>query len=99
VKLLGLLGSDHAGERENAGRLAHEHIRRLKLTWDQVIAPSLLPAPRAELSWQEMCAAVLASGEATAWEQSFCTKLLSWRGNLSDKQKQILQEIFEKCSK
>lgn len=40
VKALGLLGSDQAGERENAA-LAAERLRQgLQLTWDQLIVPA-----------------------------------------------------------
>jgi len=35
--LLGMLGSDHDGERSNAGRLAERLVRQQGLTWPQVI--------------------------------------------------------------
>ena len=50
AKLLGMLGSDHAGEVAVAGRKAHAFIRRLGLTWADVIA---LPPT----SWHELAAA------------------------------------------
>jgi hypothetical protein len=37
AKLLGMLGSNHAGERAAAGLKAHEFIRRLGLTWLEVL--------------------------------------------------------------
>jgi hypothetical protein len=39
VRLLGMLGSDHDGERANAARLADEHRKRSGLTWGEIILP------------------------------------------------------------
>jgi hypothetical protein len=36
-KLLGILGSDHAGERDNAGVAANRLVRDAGLTWNQVL--------------------------------------------------------------
>jgi hypothetical protein len=44
VKLLGLLGSNHDGERATAGRMAHELVRRSGLTWYDIALAS--PAAR-----------------------------------------------------
>jgi hypothetical protein len=38
TKILGLLGSDHEGERAAAAIKAHELIQRLGLTWGDVIS-------------------------------------------------------------
>lgn len=38
IKLLGLLGSDHEGERGNAARMASDLLRGAGLTWAEVIA-------------------------------------------------------------
>ena len=43
ARILGLLGSDQAGERAAAGLAAHRLITRLGLSWEQVLAP---PPPR-----------------------------------------------------
>jgi hypothetical protein len=40
AKLLGLLGSDHAGERDNAGRAAHRLVQEHGLTWFDIVAPT-----------------------------------------------------------
>ena len=37
VRLCGMLGSDHVGERAAAGLKANQLVRELGLTWDQVI--------------------------------------------------------------
>jgi hypothetical protein len=43
-----MLGSDHDGERANAGRLADRMVRDAGLTWCDVVMPSLpsLSPPR-----------------------------------------------------
>jgi hypothetical protein len=40
VKALGMLGSDHAGERENAAGVAEEQRAKLGMTWDELIIPA-----------------------------------------------------------
>jgi hypothetical protein len=37
VKVLGMLGSDHAGERDNAARLATQILKDAGLTWYDVL--------------------------------------------------------------
>lgn len=43
AQMLGLLGSELAGERDAAGLAAHRLIRRCGLTWYDVLSPSLPP--------------------------------------------------------
>jgi hypothetical protein len=56
VRLLGMLGSDHQGERANAGALADRFIRERELTWEQVVAsegqcsPSPVPGMTSSLT-------------------------------------------------
>ena len=45
AKLLGMLGSDHAGERASAGAAAHRLIKSLGSTWQQILAPPPPPPP------------------------------------------------------
>jgi transposase len=40
VKTLGMLGSDHSGERDNAARTAEGVRKEFGLTWDQLIIPA-----------------------------------------------------------
>jgi hypothetical protein len=37
VKSLGMLGSDHAGERDNAARAAERQRKKLDMSWDDLI--------------------------------------------------------------
>jgi hypothetical protein len=41
VKLLGMLGSQHDGERANAAQLVEQHRAALGLTWDELIIPAV----------------------------------------------------------
>jgi hypothetical protein len=43
AQMLGLLGSDHAGERDAAGLAAHRLIRQRGVTWHDVLSPTLPP--------------------------------------------------------
>lgn len=40
IKLLGMLGSDHPGERANAARLVEKQRIKLDMTWEQLIIPA-----------------------------------------------------------
>jgi hypothetical protein len=50
VKLLGLTGSDHDGERANAAQLANRLVTGLGMTWADVITRPALAAPRSAAS-------------------------------------------------
>jgi uncharacterized membrane protein YccC len=45
ARILGLLGSDHPGERAAAGEAAHRLVTRLGLRWEDILAspPKKLP--------------------------------------------------------
>ena len=45
VKLLGLLGSEHHGERANAAQMASRLLAQCGLTWADVIQPPPAPLP------------------------------------------------------
>src|SRR5271166_5601548 len=92
VKLLGMLGSDHEGERANAARMAHEHLQLAGLTWCDVIlaTPAQETKPRTQRPWRnparkpgwaEQAEAVAGSLLVTEWERDFAANLLRvWRG-------------------
>jgi hypothetical protein len=46
VKLLGMLGSAHDGERAAAGLKAHELVRRHGLTWSDILLAAPASPPR-----------------------------------------------------
>lgn len=46
VRILGMLGSDHAGERANAALAAHRLVKRSGATWWDLLVPGRVPAMR-----------------------------------------------------
>jgi hypothetical protein len=49
IKLCGMLGSEHDGERANAGRAATDLLKRLDLTWSEVLGkPPTVTAAEAQ---------------------------------------------------
>ena len=84
AQLLGLLGSNFAGERDAAGLAAHRLITDRGLTWSDVVAPALLePQPRAKADggpghgdWRRGVAACLRYPVyLNRWEREFLTGL------------------------
>src|SRR5262249_22208276 len=87
-KLLGMLGSDPDGEVAAAGRKAHDHIKRLGLTWAEVIVQ-----PAAE--WQHMAIACRAHLHLlNARERDFLNNIARLRRPPSDKQIVWLESIY-----
>ena len=101
AKILGLLGSDHHGERAAAGAKAHELIRSLGLTWHEIISPSLVPGPpriqswrSPESDWQRMAAFCHARWHRLSQrDRDFVRSMLNWR-DPTEKQKDWLTSIY-----
>lgn len=97
-KPLGLLGSEHAGERAAAGAAADPHLRGLGLRWSDLtrraFAPALVPTPpqssdhRSRISWLLSCKGFLSS-----WELEFARSLHAQVRPLTVKQRAKLLEI------
>ena len=85
VKLCGMFGSHHDGERAAASKRAHALVLSNGLTWRELIAPT---SPPDLVRWILKHAEVL-----NEWEASFVSTL---RGDLSPKQKAKLDQIVEK---
>lgn len=104
VKLLGLLSSQHPGERAAAGLKADQLIRSHGLVWADIIvpgdAPELAPAApkwREPGSVAEAIGACLAHQEPlSAWEKEFLAGLGRFR-RLSRKQQDILNRLLDTC--
>jgi ubiquinone biosynthesis protein UbiJ len=45
ARVLGLLGSEYEGERASAALAAHRLVKRLGLTWQEVLAPKEMAVP------------------------------------------------------
>ena len=97
AKLLGMLGSDHAGERDNAAQAAHRLVQQHGLTWRQVVTPSPVEKKLPELgTWRQTVAACLARpGSLRVWEKTFLRDLPAFP-RISTKQRYILKEIADR---
>ena len=93
VKLLGMLGSAHDGERAAAGLKAHE-LRRHGLTWSDILLAA--PAPPPKLGWATSSppAKRISTVSAAANARSSYS-LARWRGTPTEKQLAWLYRIYE----
>ncbi len=106
VKLCGMFGSDHDGERANAAAAADKLIRHSGMRWGDVINPALPlpPEPQTETDDPfrdcDWCLDFRDSGVLTKWEVDFLRSVgirLARGGSLSDKQSRVLARLVEKC--
>jgi hypothetical protein len=100
-KILGMLGSNHAGERDTAARLASRMLSDLSLTWQQVIvvpAPSIVPTePSPENDWRKMARFCWAHRWGlSARDQDFVRSMLNWRGEPSETQQRWLCSLYSR---
>jgi len=96
TKLLGLLGSDHAGERDAAGLAAMRLLRQRGIVWPDL----LLPAPTHREPhfgiWRTTCAELAARpGDLRPWERGFVADLPKFP-RISTKQRYVLNEIAKR---
>lgn len=98
TKILGMLGSEHPGERAAAAAKADRLVRAAGATWGDIIRPG--PAPRwlptnspADLARQ--CAKF--PGVLTTWECQFLAEIAGLQRPPSTKQLLILQKIAERA--
>jgi hypothetical protein len=100
IKLLGLLGSAHGGERAAAGLKAHEFLKRLGLTWADVISLPIAHhsgdrrfADGTE-SWRAQREFCLRHRERlSAKELGFLNSLRTWCGPLTERQQAWIDGI------
>lgn len=97
AKLLGMLGSDHDGERAAAALAASRFVRARGVTWPQVLRPPAVEKPLPELgAWRQTAARCLERRDLLRpWEIRFLSDLPGFR-RLSVKQRYVLQEIAER---
>ena len=100
AKLLGMLGSDHAGERDAAALAAHQLVTQAGLSWRQIVSPPAIEKPLPELgTWRATVAECLARpGSLRPWELGFLRDLPQFR-RLSVKQRYVLKEIADRVLK
>jgi hypothetical protein len=102
IKLLGMLGSAHDGERAAAGLKAHEFLKRRGLSWADVIHLPIADQrdggdgrDREPFGWRaqrEFC--LRHSERLTAKELGFLLNIGSWRGPLTERQQIWLDSIY-----
>ena len=91
VKLLGLLGSDHAGEQVAAATAASRFLRSRNLTWQELLTPQRRAT--APATWREAATRLLQHPrELTAWENRFLSDITRLP-SISPKQRQFVSEI------
>jgi hypothetical protein len=97
AKLLGMLGSDHAGERDAAGLAAHRLVQQAGVSWRQVLEPPAIEKALPELgTWRATVAECLARPDSLRpWEVGFLRDLPGFR-RLSTKQRYTLKEIADR---
>jgi hypothetical protein len=78
ARICGMFGSDHDGERAAAARLADQHIKRLGLSWSEVI--------RVEAHWRTMARTCLEHlVEFNERERHFIASMTKWRDTPTQK--------------
>jgi hypothetical protein len=104
-KLLGMLGSTHPGERGAAGLKADQFVRKLGLTWSDIIctSPSLVPPDPSpafafdDIPWTDALGLVLARRhELRERDRRFVESLNEWDGTPTAKQIRWLKDIYER---
>jgi hypothetical protein len=102
AKLLGLLSSDHAGERASAGLMAWKFIKSRDLTWFEVLQPVLpvaaeRPSGPTSGNWRQVVAHCQRYGAdlglLTTWEEDFLASLAGRRFAPTAKQLAVLNKI------
>ena len=100
VKLLGMLGSDHDGERAAFGLKADQLLRSHGLTWADVIRIPTAIADNdddPEAPWRRMRAECLRRAALlTPKERVFLINIDDWNGPLTERQQSWLQSIHRR---
>jgi len=101
LKCLGMLGSDHAGERAAAALKADKLVRASGATWADVIrVPQNRTEDQPPRDWRAMrdyCAAHFYSLRER--DRDFVDSLADWRGRLSEKQVAWLIGIYRRLQR
>lgn len=99
VRILGMLGSDQAGERDAAALAATRLLLKNSLTWHDVIVSSqpVIRVPPCISAWRTTARACLSQVYLlTPWETRFLTDLCTRNQVPSPKQLERLAEIATK---
>jgi hypothetical protein len=90
VRLCGMFGSDHIGERANAAAMADHLVRQMGLTWPDVLAD----VPE---DWQAMAKVCRNNAHLfNTTERRFISTISTQRWQPSDKQLRWLTSLYER---
>jgi hypothetical protein len=99
ARILGMLGSEHDGERASAA-LAAERLRaKTGQSWSSLLAAESPPrlshdVPAGDADWRRQIAfCVRHYGLLNSWQRTFLAGVREWRGVPTDKQLRKLTEI------
>jgi hypothetical protein len=93
IAVLGMLGSEHAGERAAAGLHASRLLRERGLGWGDVIVAATVGGTD---TWRQQAKeAAQFAGLLTPWERDFLRKLMGFP-TISGKQHGVPQQIIAK---
>jgi hypothetical protein len=93
TKLLALLDSNHAGERDAAALAAVRLIKAAGLSWAQILAAPAVKREPLFSTWRATCAELAKRpGSLRPWERAFVVDLPAFP-RISTKQRYILGEI------
>ncbi len=93
--ICGMFGSAHVGERAAAAAKAHEIVRELGVTWQDVL---IFPEGRAEMAEVRRCARTLLKHTElfSQFEINFLNTLKRYTRPLSQKQRDLLAQLVER---
>jgi len=97
VKILCMLGSSHAGERDAAALAASRFLKTKCLTWADALTPQPIDRRLPErATWRMICARLMENPQAlTPWERTFVAGLPKFQC-ISVKQRYVLNEIAQR---
>jgi hypothetical protein len=93
--ICGMFGSHHVGERAAAALKAHEIVRELGVTWEQIL---VLPKGKAEIAEVRRIARELLKHPElfNDFELGFLKSMKRWTCSLSAKQRDLLALLVER---
>jgi hypothetical protein len=103
ARVCGLLGSEHDGEALAAARQAEKIRKKLGLTWEELLVPSIRhesadPPPEDLTDWRWACHFCLERHRSlTSWELNFVATVARYQKPPSAKQLIILQRLVARC--
>jgi hypothetical protein len=100
TKLLGMLGSEFAGERAAAGAKVEQLRRDLGMTWAELLQSVAPPEPELgerEINSDDLNVALANPDALTAWELDFVQSISRYYSALTPKQAACLARLANKA--